>query len=140
VVNETVDPTSYQSLLKAERDFDMTIWVQQDNNNMITALDWTYSCASADLGIGGGNRQGYCNPDVDELQYAASISVDPEERLALVFEAQELLFGDYPEIVLAGQNVMQAYRSDRLDFPVSACDVGDEGLYSIFGLLNAVVK
>jgi hypothetical protein len=42
-------------------------------------------------------------------------------------------------IMLAGNNMLQAYRNDRFVFPTDTCDVS-QGIISPAGLLQAEVK
>jgi ABC-type oligopeptide transport system substrate-binding subunit len=102
-------------------------------------LDFYYSCWSRDAGAWGGNRSGYCNAELDDFVSAYRTAPNMDARWEAIYNAQAILNHDRPIIVLAGQNAMQAYRSDRFEFPSDVCDV-HSGLYSNYGLLNATAK
>ena len=103
------------------------------------SMDFWYSCWSADSGSGALNFAGYCNEEMDGLVYECWYSDDPEGRWEPMFQAQAILNQDRPIIILAGQNLLQAYRSDRFEFPLDTCDVG-LGMVDPLSLLNATVK
>jgi peptide/nickel transport system substrate-binding protein len=121
-----------------ERDFDMTIDYEAGEVDP-GSFDFRYSCWSADAGLSGFNVPGICSEEMDNLVWAYMMIPDEAERAEASFAAQEILSGSRAFITLAGQNSLQAYRSDRFEFPSDVCDV-HFGLYSPYGLLNAVVK
>ena len=67
------------------------------------------------------------------------MSDDLEGRWVPMFEAQRIFNEDRPIIILAGPYQIQAYRNDRIEFPMDTCYV-NLGMYDPQGLLNAVVK
>lgn len=120
------------------RDFDIAIYA--DSHDIDAAsMDFWFSCWSAESGSAAFNWPGYCNPEMDDLVYQYWNSSDPEGRWEPMFEAQRILNEDRPIINLAGVNSIQAYRSDRFEFPLDTCDVAF-GMYDPQGLLNAEVK
>ncbi len=85
------------------------------------------------------NFPGYCNEEMDNLVYEYWYSADPVGRWEPMYKAQEILNQDRPIIILAGENSIQAYRSDRFEFPKDTCDVG-LGMMDPSSVLNATVK
>lgn len=76
---------------------------------------------------------------MDELVYVYWFSEDLEIRLEPLYQAQEMLHNDRPLIFLAGQNSIQAYHSQKFEFPLNSCDLST-GFWSRWSLLQAEVK
>lgn len=129
--------TWWQTVVDA-RDFDMAIF-SDDKDLDAASMDFWYGCWAADAGGAAFNHPGYCNEEMDKLVYEYWLSDDLEGRWEPMFKAQELFNKDRPIINLAGQNSIQAYRTERFEFPLNTCDVS-LGMVSPQGLLNAVVK
>ena len=55
----------------------------------------------------------YANPEYDRLYEEQQVALDEDERQAIVFEMQQILYEDIPEIVLWYPNAFEAWRSDR---------------------------
>jgi peptide/nickel transport system substrate-binding protein len=55
----------------------------------------------------------YANPEYDRLYKEQQVTLDPEERQAIVTEMQQIIYRDTPEIVLWYPNSFEAWRSDR---------------------------
>ncbi len=129
--------TWISSVLDA-RDFDIAL--DSETHDIDPAsMDFWFSCWSADSGSAALNYPGYCNETMDELVYEYWFSTDLEARWEPMYEAQQILAEERPIITLAGQNSIQAYRSDRFEFPMGTCDVAF-GMFDPLGLLNAEVK
>ena len=56
-----------------------------------------------------------------------------------MFKAQEILNRDRPYLILAGENITQAYRNDKFEFPHDFCGEGN-GAWSYPSILNVEVK
>jgi ABC-type transport system substrate-binding protein len=121
-----------------ERDFDLAIDTETHDIDP-ASMDFWFSCWSADSGSAALNYPGWCDEEMEALVYEFWFSTDPEGRWEPMFKAQEILNQQRPIINLAGHNSIQAYRSDRFEFPTDTCDV-DFGMFSSHGLLNAIVK
>ena len=61
------------------------------------------------------NLAGYADDEVDRLTDASLVAVDPDERRALLFEAQERVASDVPFVTLFYQDGVYAYRSAAYD-------------------------
>lgn len=120
-----------------ERDYDLALGtIRPDVDPGV--LDWFYSCWSADSGASGNNYAGYCSEEMDSKVAEYWFSSDPEASWNAMLEAQRILNNDRPFITLAAKNSIQAYRSDKFEFPSDACHW--TGIIGSQGLLNAVVK
>lgn len=85
------------------------------------------------------DRPEYCNPEMDELVFAYMTTPDKDEAMGYMFEAQAMFSQDRPPLILAGENLVQAYRDDRFTFPHDPCGEGN-GLWSYPSILNVEVK
>jgi peptide/nickel transport system substrate-binding protein len=111
------------------RDFDLALRFFLDEFDPSGAFDFYLSCWSADAGSGALNESGYCNPEIDDLNYGIITTIDPEARRELSFAASHILNEDRPLVFIAGENLLQAYRSDRFSFPHDFCSIG----YDLWG-------
>lgn len=83
-------------------------------------LGWSTVTADADYGLYAlfhssmagdpGNRSFYANPRVDELLDAGRRETDPEKRMAIYHEAQELIVEDAPWVFLIATSAVNGYR------------------------------
>ncbi len=55
----------------------------------------------------------YANPEYDDLYKEQQVTLDVDERQAIVHEMQQILYRDTPEIVLWYPNGFEAWRADR---------------------------
>jgi peptide/nickel transport system substrate-binding protein len=121
-----------------QRDFDMAI-IYTTTDIDPGYMDFSGACWAADAGTSGWNMPGYCNPEMDELVFAYMTTPDKEEAMGYMFEAQAIFNQDRPLLILAGENLVQAYRDDRFTFPHDPCGEGN-GLWSYPSILNVEVK
>lgn len=135
---EVLESSTWYATIMDERNFDMAIDTEPHDIDP-ASLDFWFSCWSADVGSGAMNFPGYCNEEFDELVYEFWFSDDLEGRWEPMYKAQGILNQDRPIINLAGENSIQAWRSDRFDFPRDTCDVG-LGMMDPESLLQATVK
>ncbi len=82
------------------------------------------------------NRGLYANPEFDALADALLEETDLEAARQLVFEMQEFLAEDLPYVVLFTTPLVEAYRSDRIQYPYTET-LG--GLQNQGGLTTTVV-
>jgi len=136
VVTEALETGAWQTAI-GERDFDMALNYSKPDMDP-GVMDWYFSCWSADAGTSGNNYAGYCNPEMDALIGKYWYTSDLEGRWTPMFEAQRIMNQDRPFITLVGVNMIEAYRSDRFEFPANTCHWA--GFISSQGLMNAVVK
>jgi peptide/nickel transport system substrate-binding protein len=90
--------------------FDAYIWYWSGNPDPDYQLDVFTSaqCGSWSDGC-------WSDPHFDELYQEQKAIMDPEERQAVVFEAQQYAYDQIPGLVLAYPGWLQAYRSDRFE-------------------------
>ena len=62
-----------------------------------------------------GADQGYQNAELDRLLAEQRVEVDPEKRKLILFEIQEMLAQDVPEIPLFNNYYLYAYNADKYD-------------------------
>ena len=79
---------------------------------------------SSNLGHLGENRQGFNDPVYDAIAEGAAVSLDPEQRRAYVFQAQEYLADNVVIIPLWFNHLTQAYNKNRLDNVVAQPGLG----------------
>ena len=138
VVTEAQERTTWEQLVAGDRDYDLAM-LSETLDVDPAGMDFANSCWAADAGINALNYAGYCNAEMDELVYAYWFAEDLDTRLEPLYQAQELLHNDRPFIFLAGQNGIQAYNSEKFEFPLNSCDLG-LGFWSRWSLLQAEVK
>ena len=79
-------------------------------------------------GLEGHNAGGYNNPEFDRLADELLAETDVEAARNLVFELQAFLAEDLPYVPLFDTPLVEAYRSDQVDYPYT---------HSLGGLQNA---
>lgn len=129
---------TWASLVQGDRDFDMALGFEPPDVDA-ASMDLEWSCWSAEAGMAGLNRSGYCNPESDDMVYAYWFATDKEEGQQAIWEAQAMKYSDRPKIDLAGQMGIQAWRNDRFDFPLGGCDIS-AGVWDYPTILQAEVK
>jgi peptide/nickel transport system substrate-binding protein len=93
--------------LWADGDFDAYIWDWggDPDPDFILSIFTTHQCLSWSDGC-------YSNPTYDQMYEKQRTILDPEERQAYVDKMNEFLYKEQPELVLAYENDLQAYRTD----------------------------
>lgn len=91
-------------------DFDIIVW----------GWDWDVEPASAlvpflcsEVGDGGWNDAGYCNPYYDELYEKQAKTLDPEERQEIIWEMQEIFYNDRAYVMIIYDVNVQSYNKER---------------------------
>lgn len=91
-----------------EPDYDMYIW------------DWAgYSDPGQTLSsmtteqIGNTNESCWSNAAYDKLNVQQSAALDPQERQAIIWKMQQIMYEQTPWVVLAYPQYLEAYRTDR---------------------------
>jgi ABC-type transport system substrate-binding protein len=74
--------------------------------------NWTCEDRPPDAQTYGDNDAYYCNPEYDALYQESRRTLDPERRLELLHELQQLFYNDAPYVVLFYLPSFQAYRTD----------------------------
>ena len=121
-----------------ERDYDMAILYTTTDIDP-GYLDFSMACWAADAGTSAWNFAGYCNEEFDNLVFEYMTTPDREARWVPMFKAQAMINNDRPFLILAGENITQAYRNDRFEFPHDFCGEGN-GAWSYPSILNVEVK
>jgi peptide/nickel transport system substrate-binding protein len=107
-----MDGDSLYDLLEPDWDFDMILWGWGWDPDPDFAV-FCFTCESIADYL---SDCGYCNEEYDAIYFEQGVTLDPEERKQLIWEAQETLFEDRPYINLVYPPTIQAYRSDRFTF------------------------
>jgi peptide/nickel transport system substrate-binding protein len=124
IENEILEFGTLYSAVLSERDYDISVhryWADIDP----AAFDFYLSCWSAEAGSGALNRTGYCNPEVDDLTYLYITTPNRDEARDYIYQAQEILHNDRPFLTITGDFLIEAFRTDRFDFPNpgESCDM-----------------
>lgn len=112
-IKATPEGMDYNTLVERTTgigDFDLVIWGwggDPDPDFILSIM----LCEQFE--VGGWSDSGYCNPEYDQLYLDQQQAATPEERQALIYQMQQLLFRDKPYIVLYDYDDLYAYRSDR---------------------------
>ena len=91
---------------------------------------------SDQTGLGGFNPQGYANPEFDKLADAFMAESNMDKAREQAFKLQEMLADELPYIVLFDTPLIEAYRSDRLEYPYTQILSGLQR----YGALTSTVK
>ncbi|MEW5866064.1 MAG: ABC transporter substrate-binding protein [Bacillota bacterium] len=91
---------------------------------------------SSEAGLGGFNCEGYSNPEFDKLADDFIKESDLEKARQKAFKLQEILADELPYIVLFDTPIIEAYRSDRVEYPYTKVLSG----FQRYGALSSVVK
>jgi peptide/nickel transport system substrate-binding protein len=121
---ETLESGTLFTTMLSERDYDLVVqryWPDIDPG----AFDFYQSCWSAEAGSSALNWTGYCNPQVDDLVYLYYTTADREEAMGYIYEAQSIFNNDRPQLSIVGDFLIEAFRTDRFDFPIpgESCDM-----------------
>jgi len=109
-IPEAVDSDSLTARITPTGDYDLALWGWGPDPDP----DFILSVMTSDQFVDGGwSDSGYMNPAYDALYLEQQVTVDKVQRQKIIWEMQEMVFNDKPYIVLANENMLQAYRSDR---------------------------
>ncbi len=105
--------TDILTATQVDYDYDMIYfeWNPDADPHFMTSV---FTCA--ETADGGWNDSGYCNPEYDKLFEAQSTAITSEERKDALWKIQEMIAKDRPLLVVAYQDALAAYRSDRFSF------------------------
>jgi peptide/nickel transport system substrate-binding protein len=137
VTPEAMESGTLWQTAVGERDFDIIVRYFGSDFDP-SYMDFTFSCWSAEAGTGALNDSGYCNPELDDLLYEQMATVGLEKRLPIMYQAEGVLYRDRPWILLAAPTNLQAYRSDRFEFPHDTCSALN-GMWDFYGLSSMEV-
>ncbi len=109
-IPEFVDPDSLTARMTPTGDYDLGLWGWGPDPDP----DFILSVMTSDQFVDGGwSDSGYMNPAYDALYLEQQVTVDKTQRQTIIWQMQQMVFDDKPYIVLANENQLQAYRSDR---------------------------
>ncbi len=106
---QAVDPDALTSQCCPAFDFDMMLWGWGSDPDP-SALLYVYTSEAIPSGS---SETGYSNPAYDELYAKQQTTIDFEERKAIVWEMQKIVFDDVVYIIPFYMQATQAYRTDR---------------------------
>ncbi len=135
---EGQESSTFMQTILGDRDFDLAILNKEADVDFV-GIEFDHTCWSADQGISALNYPGYCNPELDKLLEDYRFATDAQVKQATYLKAQELINKDRAEIILAGENSIQAYNSAKFEFPLNSCFVG-RGMWWPWSLMQAKVK
>jgi peptide/nickel transport system substrate-binding protein len=92
---------------------------------------------SSGIGEGGANASAYINPEYDQVVEAQRTALDQEKRREYVYQAQEILAQDIPEITLLHRREVHAY--NQADFDNWTPMIG-RGVWNVWNLLGVEPK
>ena len=94
--------------------FDMSIWGWVP----LIDPDFMLSVFTCDQ-FGGWSDSGYCNPAYDELYQKQGVTIDQEERKAIVWEMEQMIYDDKPYIMLNNEEHIEVHTKDWDGFVLS---------------------
>ena len=135
---KAVSSSKLTSIIEAG-DYEMFHWGWFPNPDPNYILN-IFTCGerAPDATTYGNNDSYYCDPAFDKL-YDKTLSVtDPNARTDVVHQAQDKLYNDAPYIMLYYSQVLEAYRSDRVEnfMPQPAPDGDLLATYGPFSFIN----
>ena len=125
-------------VILGERDYDIALIAFTPDIDPI-AMDFYYSCWSADAAAAAWNMGGYCNPEFDDAIFEAQSAATIEEYEDAHNRAQAILARDLPTLMIAGQNQLQAYHTGTFEFDTEVC-AQHFGVWAYPQILNVEVK
>lgn len=88
-------------------DFDMAIW------DWVGYIDPDFMLSVALCSqLGGWSDTGYCNPAYDELYDEQGVTLDQEQRKAIIWEMQDIQNQDHPYLWVAQKQAISAYSTN----------------------------
>lgn len=135
---EGQEHSTYMQTILGDRDFDLAI-ISEGADVDFVGVEFDHTCWAAEQGLSALDYSGYCDPEFDKLLEDYRFATDAQTKQTVYLKAMELLNKDRPEIILAGQHTLQAYNSDKFEFPLNSCFVG-RGMFWPWSLMQAKVK
>ncbi len=105
---QALDPDTLTSVCCPTFDFDVIMWGWGSDPDPGFLLGATL-CSEIDSGF---SETGYCNEAYDALYDQQAVETDPDVRLDLVHQMQQILVDDLPYIIPYYDQAVQAYRND----------------------------
>lgn len=104
----------------------MTYWQMVGRPERSDPDEFVYNLFHSSGAAEGYNFIGYNNPDYDALAEAQRIELDPEARQQIIFDAQQIIANDVPNVYIAHPSTPMLVRSDiwNTDSVVSQAGIG----------------
>jgi peptide/nickel transport system substrate-binding protein len=108
LVITSLDADTLTSICCPAFDYDVILWSWGSDPDPQFLLGVAL-CENIDNGF---SESGYCNPEYDELYAQQAVETDPDTRVDIVHQMQEILIRDLPYIVPYYPSSVEAYRTD----------------------------
>ena len=114
----------------------MTAWRMVGRPERSDPDEFAYNLFHSTMAASGYNFPGYNNPEYDALAEAQRAELDPATRQGLLFQAQEIIAEDVPNIYYLHESTPQLIRSDvwNADTVVTQAGIGINNLWTWIGL------
>lgn len=106
---QALDADTLTSICCPTFDFDIILWGWGSDPDPAFLL----SVMTTDEIPTGTSETGYSNPEYDELYAAQATELDPDARIAIIHQMQEIVHRDLPYIIPYYDQAVQAFRTDR---------------------------
>jgi peptide/nickel transport system substrate-binding protein len=106
---QALDPDTLTSICCPAFDYDIILWGWGSDPDPAFLL----SVMTSDEIPTGTSESGYSNAEYDELYAQQAITLDPQERIAIIHRMQEIALRDIPYIIPYYDQAVQAFRTDR---------------------------
>ncbi|MEO5986849.1 MAG: ABC transporter substrate-binding protein [Candidatus Limnocylindria bacterium] len=103
-----LDPDTLTSVCCPSFDYDVMLWGWGSDPDPAFLLGVAL-CSEIPSGF---SETGYCNPDFDDLYDRQGVETDPDARIELIREMQQILVEDVPYIIPYYQVTIEAWRND----------------------------
>jgi peptide/nickel transport system substrate-binding protein len=138
IVPEALESGTLQRVVYDDRDYDIALFSEGADIDP-ASIDFEFSCWTADAGSAGLNNAGFCSEEMDNLLFEYWTTRDEEAAQTALYAMDEMLATLRPRVNLAGENQIQAFNSEKFDFPRASCNVG-MGMWDYPSVMEIEVK
>ena len=116
--------------------WEMTIWRMVGRPERSDPDEFAYNLFHSSMAASGYNFVGYNNPDYDAIAEAQRAELDKSARQQLLFDAQEMIANDVPNVYFAHPSTPQLVRTDvwDVDTVVTQAGIGIHNFWTWTGL------
>lgn len=116
--------------------WEMTIWRMVGRPERSDPDEFAYNLFHSSMAASGYNFVGYNNPDYDAIAEAQRAELDLDVRQGLLFQAQEMIANDVPNVYFAHPSTPQLVRTDvwDIDTVVTQAGIGIHNFWTWTGL------
>lgn len=125
VITQPMESGAWRDTVYRRWDFDIQMGTWATGPDPAIGVQGIYTCETIDPN-GGRNASGYCNPELDDVFFAAAREVDHPTRVALYADAVTILTADAPHMWLWDRAYPVAFNEDIIGLP------GDPSAYGPF--------